>query len=211
VACLREWMPDKERHINCVRGLLANATLAVQNRNGVDYKRNAGVWRWVNVPVSEHFSIELNEYAVTAISTVTVRLTVLYDGKIRYISYLFYWISSEHFGITWSQFDFRTSIEDITTLPTSRFKGSNISLTAGLEAFLQPGFIFGRYVFGLSDIDARSSHVRQCNTRSLTGTGFEIRLLERKQQTFKATTVTAACTCWYRWWCIYENGNKCQP
>jgi len=211
----------QETHYSVSGGLLADANFSqFRTDNGVDYKTKTG-WgfgAWVNFPISEHFSIEpqLSLNSLQFQTSNTTANLLMTDGKIRYISIpvLAKINAGDMFAVTVGpQFDFRTSIEDNNNVVTKEdFKGSNISLSLGLEAFPRSKVsIFGRYVFGFSDIDARSSHDASMEYKiSDWQLGLKLRLFGKKTTTtYKATTVTAPVRVDTDGDGIYDDEDKC--
>jgi outer membrane protein OmpA-like peptidoglycan-associated protein len=213
---------DKEEtHYSVSGGLLANANFSqFRTDNSVDYKTKTGwgLGGWVNIPVSEHFSIEpqLSFQSLQFQTSNTTLNLLMYDGKIRYFSIplLLKYNAGEHFAITFGpQFDFRTSIEDNNNVANKEdFKGSNISLTAGLEVFPRGKVsIFGRYAYGFSNIDDRASHDLSMEYKIADWQlGLKFKFFGKKTTTtFKAATVTAPVRGDTDGDGIYDDEDKC--
>jgi outer membrane protein OmpA-like peptidoglycan-associated protein len=193
---------DAQTHYSVSGGLLGAFNLTeFRTDNGVDYntKMAWGLGGWVNFPVSKGFSIEpqlqFNSYQFQTRSTNLGLL--MYDGKIRFISLpiLLKFHAGDHFAITFGpQFDFRTSIEDNNNVANKeQFKGSSVGLSGGLEIFPRGKVtIFGRYILGLTDMDARQNHDASMEYKtSNIQLGLKFRLFGKKETTtYRATTVT---------------------
>jgi outer membrane protein OmpA-like peptidoglycan-associated protein len=196
-----------KEHYTVSGGLLgaANLTEFRTDKNAspsVDYKTKLG-WGfggWLNLPISNGFSIEpqlmYNSYQYQTRSTTPDLL--MYDGKIRYISLpiLLKLHTGDHFAITLGpQFDFMSSIEDNNNVATEeQFKKTAVSLSGGLEVFPHGRVtVFGRYILGLTNVDDRADHggsTREYKTSNIQ-LGLKFRLFGSKKT---ETTYQAAAT-----------------
>lgn len=136
------------------------------NPNNIDYNFETG-WSggaWVNFPVSSGFSIEpqlmYSSYGYKSNKSTGVLLT---NGTVRYISVplLLKFHTGDKFAITAGpQIDWFSSFEDKNNLAQENdFKKTSFSAFGGLEIFPHGRVtIFGRYIFGLSNMDNSSTH-----------------------------------------------------
>ncbi len=146
----------------------AEFRIADANPTNVDYNTKTG-WSagaWVNFPVGTTFSIEpqlmYSSYRYLANSTTTPLL--LRDGKISYISLplLLKIHPFDKLAISVGpQFDFVSSVKDNDNVAVAEdFNKTSISVFGGLEVFPHSRVsIFGRYIHGLSNMDADENHV----------------------------------------------------
>jgi len=130
------------------------------NPMGVDYKFHSepAFGLWLNIPLSRTFSLEPqvnvrsnnlqpenNPLGVFNGHITTIEVPVLLNIHAgRYVAF--------PVGV---QFDFITDADDRNNaFTTSNFKGASFGLTGGIELKpLKRVSIFGRYIFGLTDID----------------------------------------------------------
>jgi len=171
---------------------------------GTDYNTQAGwgLGGWVNFPVTSggSFSVEPQlSFNSLSFKTNSSSRLLLNDGKIRFISVpVLLKFSGKMIGVTVGpQFDFVSSIENnIHTAPEpqeSDFKQSNVSLTAGLELFPHGKVtVFGRYIHGLSNMDARAGHSSAFAYKVQNiALGIKLRLFGKKVVTTMRATSTA--------------------
>ncbi len=168
--------------------------------NNIDYDTKAG-WSaggWVNFPISSSFSIEpqvmysSHRYFTDSVNNTTLLLN---DGKISYISLpVLLKIGGEKFAATFGpQFDFFMSVDDNNNRAVDAdFNKTSISLSGGVEVFPHGKVtIFGRYIHGLSNMDARSGHSdAMAFKNSNIQFGLKLRLFggKKETETFKATS-----------------------
>ena len=159
-----------KEHYTVSGGLLGavNASqFRVTGTGTADYNFEAG-WSlggWVNFPVSKGFSLEpqlmYSSYGYR--SNADAASVLLKDGKIRYISVplLLKFHAGEKFAFTAGpQVDWLSSFVDDNNLASEEdFKKTSVSAFGGLEVFPHGRVsLFGRYIFGLSNIDNSASH-----------------------------------------------------
>ncbi len=160
-----------KEHYTASGGLLGAANFSQfrvtgDNPLNIDYNFEGG-WSaggWVNFPVTRGFSIEpqlmYSSYGYHSNKPTGVLLT---DGKIRYISVplLLKFHTGDKFAITAGpQLDWFSSFEDKNNLAQENdFKKTSLSAFGGFE-ILPHGkvTIFGRYIFGISNMDNSSTH-----------------------------------------------------
>ena len=160
-----------KEHYTASGGLLGavNASqFRVTGTGTADYNFEAG-WSaggWLNLPVSKGFSIEpqlmYSSYGYRS-NVADASSVLLKEGKIRYISVplLLKFHAGEKFAITAGpQIDWFSSFVDKNNLATEEdFKKTSLSAFGGLELFPHGRVsVFGRYIFGLSNMDNSASH-----------------------------------------------------
>ena len=130
-----------------------------------DYSFKSG-WSaggWLNFPVTNHFSIEPQlTYSSYGYEISSTDQLLLKNGKLKYISVplLLKFHTGEKLAIiAGPQIDFFSSFEDDdNNAADADFKKNNFSLFGGLELFPHGRVaLYGRYLFGLSNIDDRAS------------------------------------------------------
>jgi len=183
-----------KEHYTASGGLLGAANFSQfrvtgDNAGKPDYNSETG-WSaggWVNFPVNKGFSIEpqlmYSSYSYFTNSTSTV---LLKDGNIRYISLpvLLKFHTGDKFAITAGpQLDWFSSFEDKTnTAQEDDFKKTSFSAFAGLEIFPHGRVtIFGRYIFGISNMDNSSTHGDEMKYKNQNiQAGLKVRLFGKK-------------------------------
>ncbi|MBC7947424.1 MAG: OmpA family protein [Chitinophagaceae bacterium] len=183
-----------KEHYTVSGGLLGGANfsefrITENNPTGIDYNTKIG-WSaggWINFPISKAFSIEpqlmYSSYTYRASTTTTLLLN---DGKIRYASVplLFKFHAGDKFAITAGpQVDFVSSVEDKNNLAQrDDIKKTSFSAFGGIEVFPHGRVtFFGRYIHGLSNMDARGSEAgaMQYKNQNIQA-GLKIKLFGKK-------------------------------
>jgi len=154
---------------------------------------------WLNFPISSGFSLEPQlMYSSYGYHSGDAGV-ILNDGKLKYISLplLLKFHTGDKFAITAGpQLDFLSSVEDDnnSTRTTDDFKKTSFSGFAGLEVLPHGRVtIFGRYIFGFSNMDNSASHSDAVQYKNMAiQAGLKLRLFGKKTQAgYQATTVTA--------------------
>lgn len=181
----------------------------------IDYKMKTG-WAagaWVNFPLSNAFSIEPQvQYSTYQYLTNATVPVLLREGRIRYISVplLLKFHAGDKFAITAGpQADFAVSTHDEDNVAVEdNFKQTSFSLFGGLEIFPHGRVtIFGRYVHGLTNMDARVGHGSTLEYRNTNiQAGLKFRLFGSKKTATAVTSVTLVDTDEDG---IYDDVDKC--
>ena len=157
------------------------------NPTNVDYNFEAG-WAaggWVNFPLGTRFSLEPQVlYSSYGYRTNATTPLLLNDGKIRYISVplILKLHAGDKIAITAGpQVDFFSSFEDNEhsgNRTEDNFKQTSFSVFGGLELFPRGKVtIFGRYIHGISDMDATGTFGENLNYRNMAiQAGLKLRL-----------------------------------
>src|SRR6187399_106309 len=183
-----------KEHYTASGGLLGAANFSQfrvtgDNPSNIDYNFEGG-WSagaWVNFPVSSGFSIEpqfmYSSYGYHSNKAIGVLLT---DGKVRYLSVplLLKFHTGDKFAITAGpQLDWFSSFEDKNNLAKEDdFKKTSFSAFGGFEIFPHGRVtIFGRYIFGLSNMDNSSTHGDEMKYKNQNiQAGLKLRLFGKK-------------------------------
>src|SRR6187399_1811258 len=183
-----------KEHYTASGGLLGAANFSQfrvtgDNPSNIDYNFEGG-WSggaWVNFPVSSGFSIEpqfmYSSYGYHSNKATWVLLT---DGKVRYLSVplLLKFHTGDKFAITAGpQLDWFSSFEDKNNLAKEDdFKKTSFSAFGGFEIFPHGRVtIFGRYIFGLSNMDNSSTHGDEMKYKNQNiQAGLKLRLFGKK-------------------------------
>src|SRR6188768_2275025 len=183
-----------KEHYTASGGLLGAANFSQfrvtgDNPSNIDYNFEGG-WSagaWVNFPVSSGFSIEpqfmYSSYGYHSNKATGVLLT---DGKVRYLSVplLLKFHTGDKFAITAGpQLDWFSSFEDKNNLAKEDdFKKTSFSAFGGFEIFPHGRVtIFGRYIFGLSNMDNSSTHGDEMKYKNQNiQAGLKLRLFGKK-------------------------------
>jgi outer membrane protein OmpA-like peptidoglycan-associated protein len=136
------------------------------NLTEIDYQSKAG-WSagaWVNLPLGKVLSIDLQPMYNLYVYRSNVTTNILESGTIGYFSIplLFKIHLGSKFALTVGpQFDFTSSVDDqsgnATSATTDDFASASTAVSAGFEIMPHDRItIFGRYVYGLTDMDGRT-------------------------------------------------------
>jgi outer membrane protein OmpA-like peptidoglycan-associated protein len=181
-------------HYTVSGGLLGAANFSQfrvtgNNPSNIDYNFESG-WSaggWVNFPVANSFSIEPQlMYSSYGYHSNHATTTLLTDGKIRYISVplLLKFHTGDKFALTAGpQLDWFSSFEDKTNnAQEDDFKKTSFSAFGGLEVFPHGRVtIFGRYIFGISNMDNSSTHSDEMKYKNQNiQAGLKLRLFGKK-------------------------------
>ena len=195
-----------EEHYTVSGGLLGAVNLSEFRTDNnattpIDYQTKPG-WSlggWINVPVTNHFSLEPQlMYSSYRYFTSNTTPLLLNDGRISYVSLplLLKFHAGDKFAIAVGpQMDFFTSMHDNKSLAQeSDFKKTSFNLFGGLELFPHGRVtFFGRYIHGFTNMDNRSDHGpsdMQYKTQNIQ-LGLKLRLFGKKEAaTYQAAPVT---------------------
>lgn len=183
-----------KEHYTVSGGLLgaANFTemkITDHNPNNLDYdtKTSWAAGAWVNFPFSKKFSFEpqlmYNSYEYNTNSTSTTLL--MKTGQIRYISLplLLKFHAGDKFAITAGpQVDFLTSVDDNNSAVEDDFKKTSLALSGGVEVLPHARVtIFGRYIYGLTNMDNRSTEADGLKYKNMNiQAGLKLKLFGKK-------------------------------
>ena len=158
-----------------------------------DTKTSWAAGGWVNIPVTNHFSIEPQVmFSTYDYLTNSATPELLNDGKLYYISVplLLKFHAGSKIAITAGpQVDFLTSVQDDRNIAAKEdFNRTSLSLTGGLELFPHARVsVFGRYVHGLSNMDNRENHIGTAEYKNQNiQAGLKIRLFGKKNEPLRA-------------------------
>jgi len=166
-----------------------------------DTKTSWAAGAWLNIPVTNHFSLEPQlMFSTYDYLTNSAAVELLNDGKLYYISLplLLKLHAGDKVAITAGpQIDFLTSVQDDRNLATKEdFNRTSLSLTGGIELFPHARVsVFGRYVHGLSNMDNRTNHTGTTEYKNQNiQAGLKIRLFGSKTEPLRAAPTPEVVT-----------------
>src|SRR6187402_983029 len=165
------------------------------NPLSIDYNFEPG-WAaggWVNFPVSSGFSIEPQlMYSSYGYHSNNHANALLGDGKIRYISVplVLKFHTGDKFALTAGpQLDWFSSLDDKNNVAQEDdFKKTSFSAFGGLEIFPHGRVtIFGRYVFGFSNMDNSDTHADEMKYKNQNiQAGLKLKLFGKSEPAYQA-------------------------